>query len=582
MIRLGANIMRYALLVMLVAALCPAGYAQKKKPRIKTEGGTSRTEKEMRVTAIFLDACKEKMLGNVDDAASRFYECIKIDPVHAASMYELAGIMLEKNKREEALLLADRARQIDPANEWYARLSAEISGAMGNVAQTEKIYRDLVKRQPRNIEYKYDLANALLANNKLKDAIVVYDQIEEMIGVSEEISVQKEKILLQLNDMDGAARELEKLIAAYPNEVQYLNMLAQLYTANDQAQKAAKVFERMEKLDPTNPDLNFALADHYRNLKDNEKAFTYLKKAFEGEEVEIDRKVQVLLSFFNLSETNKDLLPKAYELLAIMERVNDDEAKTFAIKADFLYRDRKLRETQEAFLQTIKLDSSRYPIWLGLVNVDFELGDQAAMLKHSKTAIELFPNQGQMHFLHGLALARNKKWREANEALKTAETYLRNEPGLLAQTFSTKAECLHELKDYAESDKAFDRALQIEPSNPMFLNNYAYYLAERADRLAKAEEMTKRANALRPDNPSFEDTYAWVLFKQNKVAEALVWVEKALKHGGDKSGTVVEHYGDILFSLGRKAEALDQWKKAQALGDGSDRLPAKVRNGRLD
>lgn len=577
-----AQICRYTLVLLLALAGFTPGFAQTKKGKTKSESTTTRTEKDMRVTAIFMDACKEKMLGNFDDAASRFYECIKIDATHAASMFELAGILLEKNKREEALMLVDRARQIDPNNEWYARLSAEISGMLGNVAQTEKIYRDLVKKHPRNIEFKYDLSNALLSNNKLKEAVAVYDQIEEVIGVSEEISVQKEKILLELNDLDGAVRELEKLIANYPNEIQYLNMLAQLFSANDQADQAAKVFERMINLDSSNPDLNFALADHYRNLKDNEKAFIHLKKAFEGQEVDIDRKVQVMLSFFNISEGKPDMLAKAYELLAIMERVNSDEAKTYAIKADFLYRDRKLPETQEAFLQTIKLDSSRFPIWLGLVNVDFELADHAAMLRHSQTAIELFPNQGQMHFLYGMALSRNKKWREAIDALKTAETYLRNEPGLLAQTLSVKAECHHERKEYAESDLAFDRALQLEPSNALFLNNYAYYLAERGDRLAKAEEMTKRANSLSPGNPSFEDTYAWVLFKLDKAPEALIWIEKALKNGGEKSGTVVEHYGDILYALGRKAEAIDQWKKAQALGDVSDALPTKVRTGKLD
>ena len=46
--------------------------------------------------------------------------------------------------------------------------------------------------------------------------------------------------------------------------------------------------------------------------------------------------------------------------------------------------------------------------------------------------------------------------------------------------------------------------------------------------------------------------------------------------GGDKSGTVVEHYGDILFKLGKKGEAVNYWKKAKELGTDSSTLEQKI------
>lgn len=58
--------------------------------------------------------------------------------------------------------------------------------------------------------------------------------------------------------------------------------------------------------------------------------------------------------------------------------------------------------------------------------------------------------------------------------------------------------------------------------------------------------------------------------------EAKEWMEKALANGGDKSGTVVEHYGDILYKLNKVSEAVEQWKKAKQLGDTSEQIDKKI------
>ena len=41
---------------------------------------------------------------------------------------------------------------------------------------------------------------------------------------------------------------------------------------------------------------------------------------------------------------------------------------------------------------------------------------------------------------------------------------------------------------------------------------------------------------------------------------------------------IIEHYGDILFKLGEKKEAIDQWKKAKLIDSGSELLDKKILN----
>jgi predicted negative regulator of RcsB-dependent stress response len=54
-----------------------------------------------------------------------------------------------------------------------------------------------------------------------------------------------------------------------------------------------------------------------------------------------------------------------------------------------------------------------------------------------------------------------------------------------------------------------------------------------------------------------------------------------LASGGNSSGLIVEHRGDILFRLDRKEEAKAEWLKAKSLGDYSDTLELKLTTGQL-
>ena len=77
------------------------------------------------------------------------------------------------------------------------------------------------------------------------------------------------------------------------------------------------------------------------------------------------------------------------------------------------------------------------------------------------------------------------------------------------------------------------------------------------------------------------DTYAWVLYKQGKFEAALEWIKKAYNNGGDSSGVVLEHYGDIYYQLGKTKEAQEYWEKAIKKTDYSELLDKKIKDGKL-
>ena len=49
----------------------------------------------------------------------------------------------------------------------------------------------------------------------------------------------------------------------------------------------------------------------------------------------------------------------------------------------------------------------------------------------------------------------------------------------------------------------------------------------------------------------------------------------------DENGTVIEHYGDVLFELGKFKEALTQWIRAKELGGTTDSIGLKITNSEI-
>src|SRR3954468_12877909 len=78
------------------------------------------------VTYLFFNANKEKILGNLNNAADLFAEVIRKDGANHAAMYELSNIYASQKKYSDALFFARSAYKLDSKNEWYAMLLSDI------------------------------------------------------------------------------------------------------------------------------------------------------------------------------------------------------------------------------------------------------------------------------------------------------------------------------------------------------------------------------------------------------------------------------------------------------------------------
>ena len=544
----------------------------------KSNGGLSEKDK-IRFEQTFVDANKEKILGNRNAALELLDKSIAIDPSQAAPYYEKAQLLIESGQTTKAYEAIKKAVEIDDENFWYSFLKAKIAIELQEIETAQKIYQKLSKMKPNDLELRYELAGMYLYNGKYKEGIAELNSIEEEMGVTEEISLQKQKIYLKMGDVSKAAAEVRKLILENPGNMTYYNILADTYMVNGMEKEALEVYKEMESINPEDPKLSFALANFYRQKGEDEKAKAYVIKAFESEKMDIDSKIKVLLDYFVAAESNENTKNEALELCEILVKVHPNEAKSHAMYADYLYRDKQLDKASIQYKRTLELDSSRYAIWNQLIIVESERGDNKSLQQVSERALNLFPNQAVAYFFAGISSSQLKEYDKAINYLLTGKDYAVENKALKAQIYASLGDVYFEKKEKEKAYDSYEKSLKIEPSNVYVLNNYSYYLSLDKKQLEKAAEMAALANKIAPNQSSFEDTYGWGLFQQGKYEEAKEWIEKAYANGGSSSGVIVEHLGDVAAQLGNKEEAIEYWEKAKKLGDTSDQINRKIKEG---
>lgn len=136
----------------------------------------------------------------------------------------------------------------------------------------------------------------------------------------------------------------------------------------------------------------------------------------------------------------------------------------------------------------------------------------------------------------------------------------------------------------ADTVKAFtlyEQALAAEPSDPLTLNNYAYFLALAKGDLQKALEMSEKAVSADPENTTYLDTYAYILFKLRQFDRAEMYMRMGIDKLSDEDegkGEYYDHYGDILYMTGDETGAIEYWNKALATDPSNALIKKKIDN----
>ena len=125
-----------------------------------------------------------------------------------------------------------------------------------------------------------------------------------------------------------------------------------------------------------------------------------------------------------------------------------------------------------------------------------------------------------------------------------------------------------------DSVKSFESLLRERPEDASLLNALGYSLADRNQKLPRAESMIRKALVASPDNPAFLDSLGWVMYRRGDIPGALPNLERAYRIFPDAE--IASHWGELLWVSGKQAEARALWARSLARQPDSKPLRATI------
>lgn len=510
-----------------------------------------------------------------------FEKLVAKAPDRSAGYFMLANAFKKLERADDAIEASKKAYELDKTNIYYAQQLAELYAKKRKYTEASQIYEVLVAKSPENIQYGIELAAVYVFNDQFDKAIKTYDHLEKSIGVTEEITRQKQQLYLRQNNLEKALAESKKLIDAEPSEVSYRVEMAEMLIANDRLVEAVAPLEEALRINPDEAQAHVLLADIYRRNGDVEKCNKELKLVFANPNLEAEPKIRVLSGYLKMLKTDAEM-KDALQLAQQLYSTHPKDSKVSIIYADMLMRNGKKVEARDMYARGARLDGSVYEIWGAVLQLDGELNQVDSMLVHSELALEVFPNQGMLWYSNGTAHLMKKDYTKAVSSLEESLKLITDKPDMIPFIHAQMGDAYNGLGNHAKSDASYEQALKANPDNDHVLNNYSYFLSLRKEKLDLALKMSGRLVQMHTNNPTYLDTHAWVLYIMKDYKKAKTYLEKAMMtDSAGVSGTIVEHYGDVLFKLGDRENAVTQWRKAKKMGETTELLDKKIATGAL-
>jgi tetratricopeptide (TPR) repeat protein len=558
-----------------------ASFKNKNHPEYLSKKAVKKEQKSLEYTNSFFEAEKQKMLGNQKEAIAYFLHCLDLKPEAAAPAYEIANIAVYNKDLNSGVKFAQQAYSQNPENKWYIITLADIKKRQGKLDETIKLIDKLIKLDPNKQEYYLEKADIYILQNKPTKAIQQFEIIEKKFGKTEDLLYKKYQIFAQRGDFLNVRKALKELIKLNPAELTYYSLLAQSYMATGQTKEAKKVYDDLLKNAPGNGLTYLSLAEYYRYTGNEDSSVFFIKKSFESDDIQIENKVDILYKFFTQKQENGDFKPVTYELLNILKQKYPDNPQIYSASYDIKIEQKKYTEALNDVYHLTRLSPSNRKAWEQLLLLDVYTKKFDSLYVHSTEAIDLFPNIPEFYFEKASACYQLKRYTEAVKVAKNGLNYVIDNNAQKLSFYSILGDSFQQLKDYLNSEKYYEKALELDPLNDYILNNYSYYLSLRKSNLEKAEEMAKKVYERNPGNYNYADTYGWVLFQAGKYTKAVDILKKAVDNGGKESPVILEHYGDALFKTNKINEAVEIWKLAKDLSNTPSTLERKISERKL-
>ena len=553
--------------VLMTLAACGTAGKQARKKQAEPEQVSLSLEERRKFDYFFLEAVRMKENGQYDAAYELYKHCLDINPASGAALYEISQFYMylgQEAKGEEALKQAIRS---DESNFWYKQTLASYYEQKRNMPKAISVYENMAEQFPSRLEPLMSLVDLYNRTKSYQNVITVLNRLEELDGKSEQISMEKFRMYLLMGKQDSAFIEIENLSKEYPYDLRYQNILGDVYLNNGKYPEALATYQHILKEEPHYAPAVLSMASYYQKTGQDSLYQLQLDTILMNDNVLSDTKMELMRQNILQSEqTTKD----STQIVALFKRIlarPQQNADLAMLCAQYMITKNMKEESVPVLEQVLSLDPENKPAYLQLLSYAIQDNDLDKVIQIATSALEYHPDALEFYYYCGIAHYQKEETDKALDVFTRGVRQIneKSDKQIASDFYAILGDIYHQKGRAEESYAAYDSSLVYNPDNIGTLNNYAYFLSIDKKQLDKAEEMSYRTVKAEPENKTYLDTYAWILFEKGRYTEARIYIEQALRNGGDKSRVIVEHCGDIYYMLGEKDKALAYWEKADAM-----------------
>lgn len=544
----------------------------------KTSAAALTPEQQRKYDYYFLEAARLKIQKDYDAAFNLLQHCLTINPNASSALYELAQYYLFLKQIPQGQAALEKAVENDPDNYWYSQGLANLYQQRDDADKTVKLLESMSLRFPEKLDPLYALLDIYNRQEEYGKVIATLNRIEEKMGKSEQLSMEKFRIYLQMKDAKNAFQEIESLVAEYPMDLRYQVVLGDVYMQNGKKEEAYNIYRKVLDAEPDNAMAMYSLASYYEETGQKELYQQQLDTLLLNKKVPSNTKANVMRQFVVQNEQEgKDSTLVINLFNRILEQESDD-AQMPMLYAQYLLSKGMNKESLPVLRQVLEIDPTNTAARMMLLGEAVRKEDYTDVISLCETGIEANPEMLEFYFYLAIAYNQAERTDDVIAVCRKALTRVTEDSKkeVVSDFYSIMGDAYHTKDLNKEAYAAYDSALVYNPSNIGALNNYAYYLSVERRDLDKAEEMSYKTVKAEPNNSTYLDTYAWILFEKGNYAEARLYIDDAMKNDGAKSDVIVEHCGDIYYMTGDVDGALKYWKQALEMGSRSKTLKQKI------
>lgn len=534
------------------------------------------TSEQVSIEKKLIEGKKFMLLGDWDKAEALFQAILNEDVLNSAASYELSRTYTAKGNFPEAITYIHKAIRIEPDNEWYLLMEADIQEKSGDIFATMEMYDRLIALRPYQPHY-YEMQISLCKKTGEDERLLnLLEQYEEVIGLTESIARTRFETLDKLNRYDEASISLDELTIVYPNNIEYKFLAASYAKNRGMEDKANQYYRDVLVAYPENSRAKLALASTEKESGDEVGYLESIIPVISNAEIDIDVKLKELIPYVvTLSETKDSILGVTLiKQTKFLVNAHPDDAKSWAINGDVQAILGNNTKAIEAYSKSTSINGGIYPVWEQLLSILMVNRSYHELIRQSELAMINFPNQSYLYYTAGYGLYKVEEFDESLEMLNEALIMAGRNVGQKISVLNVLGLVYDELGELEKSATAFESALRIDPKSAETLAYYSLVLSNRITQSEKALKMTEFVLSQQGLTPMIYEILAQVLYNQQKYTEAYSAVKNVLS--ADPYSDVYNLAGDILNKLNNQPEAVAMWERALEEGCTDSSLKSKI------